>query len=202
MKEPRRIQGTRRRRTGGAMCAIAVLVSGCFAFHSDPGLEQREPAAPPHYEIGADDTLDIIVWREEKVSGPVQVRPDGMITIPLLGDVPAAGQTPEQLAENLRQGLARYIDSPNVVVRVTTMGSRRFFVIGNVPKPGMFDMRPNQTFLQALAMAGGFTDFAKRGSVRIVRKGGGTPVEPDYDAISRGTAPDIRIEPNDTIIVP
>jgi polysaccharide biosynthesis/export protein len=202
MKEPRRREGSRRRRMGGAMCAMAVVASGCFASRRDPGLEQREAAAPAHYEIGADDTLDIVVWREEKVSGPVQVRPDGMITIPLLGDVLAAGQTPEQLAENLRQGLARYIDSPNVVVRVVTMGSRRFFVIGNVPKPGMYDMRPNQTFLQAVAMAGGFTDFAKRGSVRIVRNGGGAPVEPDYDAISRGEAPDILLEPNDTIIVP
>lgn len=203
MKEPRRIQGSRRRRMGGAICALALLVSGCFKSHSTlPGLEQRDPAAPTQYQIGADDSLDIIVWREEKVSGPVQVRPDGMITVPLLGDVPAAGLTPEQLADNLRQGLARYIDGPNVVVRVTAMGSRRFFVIGNVPKPGMYDMRPNQTFLQAIAMAGGFNDFAKRGSVRIVRKGGGVAVEPDYDAITKGIEPDVRLEPNDTIIVP
>jgi polysaccharide export outer membrane protein len=155
------------------------------------------------YVIGAGDTLDIIVWGEDKVSGRVEVRPDGMITVPLIGDIAAAGLTPEQLAESLRQGLTRYIDSPNVVVRVGIMGSRRFFVIGNVRTPGMFDMRPEQTFLQAIAVAGGFTDFANRNGVRIVRKGGGgPPVEPNYDAITRGEVPDVRIEPNDTIIVP
>ena len=203
MEEPRRTRGSRQRRMGGAICALTLLMSGCAASQPASSLEQRDAATPERYEIGADDTLDVIVWREEKVSGPVQVRPDGMITVPLLGDVAAAGHTPEQLAEDLRQGLARYIDNPNVVIRVTTMGSRRFFVIGNVRTPGMYEMRPNQTYLQALAVAGGFTEFAKRGSVRILRKmGGGTPLEPNYDAITRGEVPDVRLEPNDTIIVP
>lgn len=202
MEKPRR-SGSRRRRLGGAICAMATLVGGCASHPISPELTNRDPATPIQYMIGAGDTLDIIVWREDKISGPVQVRPDGVITVSLLGDVAAAGLTPEQLAESLRQGLARYIDRPNVVVRVAVMGSRRFFVIGKVAKPGMYDMGPEQTFLQAIATAGGFTDFANRSGVRIVRRGGGgTPVEPDYEAITRGEVPDVRIEPNDTIIVP
>ena len=182
---------------------MVLLLGGCAHHAVSPELAKRDPTTPTQYVIGAGDTLDIIVWNEEKVSGKVDVRPDGMITVALIGDSVAAGLTPEQLADSVRQGLARYIDNPNVVVRVAVMGSRRFFVIGKVAKPGMYDMSPEQTFLQAIATAGGFTDFANRSGVRIVRRGGGgTPVEPDYDAITRGEVPDVRIEPHDTIIVP
>jgi polysaccharide export outer membrane protein len=156
--------------------------------------------APKAYRIALGDTLDVIVWREDKISGPVQVRPDGMITVPLAGELKAAGLTPEELAKAVREALARFIDDPNVVVRVAAMGNRRFFV-GNVRTPGMYELRPDQTFLQALAIAGGFTEFAARTHVRIVRIGA-PPLEPDYDAIVKGKAQDLPLEPNDTIVVP
>jgi polysaccharide export outer membrane protein len=160
-------------------------------------------SSPAPYQIGAHDTLDIIVWGEDRVSGPVQVRPDGMITVALVGDVPAAGMTPEALSESIRTGLSRFIDSPNVVVRVAATGSRRYFIIGNVRAPGAYDLRADQTFLQALSVAGGFTDFASRGAVRIIRQSGGPlPDRIDYNAVVSGDAPDIRLEPNDTIVVP
>ena len=160
------------------------------------------PSSAP-YQIGANDTLEIIVWREDKISGPVQVRPDGMITVALIGDVPAAGMTPQALSESIRTGLSRFIDSPNVVVRVAATGSRKYFIVGNVKLPGAYDLRADQTFLQALSVAGGFTDFASRGSVRIIRQTGGPlPDRINYNAVVAGDAPDIRIEPNDTIVVP
>ena len=182
---------------GGAMCAALLLVAGCTPTRHVP---TAVPDAPKAYRIAPGDTLEVIVWREDKLSGPVQVRPDGMITVPLAGELKAAGLTPEELAQATRDGLARYVDDPNVVVRVA-MGSRRFFVVGNVRAPGMYELRPEQTFLQALAVAGGFTEFAARGRVRIVRVGA-PPVEPDYDAIVQGAAQDVSLEPNDTIVVP
>lgn len=180
---------------GGAMCALTLLL-GCAAKAPIP--VESAPSGP--YQIGTGDTLEIIVWHETQLSGPAQVRPDGMITVPLIGDIAAAGSTPEKLADDIRQGLVRYVDSPNVSVKVVAMG-RRFFIIGNVRAPGSYELRPQQTFLQALAVAGGFTEFASRGSVRVIRQGK-PPLEPDYKAIVGGTMPDIPLEPNDTIVVP
>lgn len=196
MRQPRRT--VRRRRMGGAICAALLFFMGCAATRPLP---TPVADAPKAYRIAPGDTLDVIVWREDKISGPVQVRPDGMITVPLAGDLQAAGLTPEEVAKTVREALARFIDDPNVVVRVTAMNSRRFFVVGNVRTPGMYELRPDQTFLQALAVAGGFTEFAARSRVRIVRNGA-SPLELDYDAIVKGEAQDMPLEPNDTIVVP
>ena len=179
------------------MWGLMLLVGACAA-------NQPTAPPPPHevtpYKIAAGDTLDIVVWREETLSGPALVRSDGMITVPLLGDVTAAGLTPETLSQNIKEGLAHFVDDPNVVVRVAATGNQ-FFVVGNVRTPGAYPLRPDQTFLQALAVAGGFSDFADRGDTRIIRQDG-TRVNPDYDAIVRGTVPDVRLNPNDTIVVP
>jgi len=182
---------------GGAICILSML-AGCATTSVTVAPEVPMPGP---YQIAAGDTLEILVWREENVSGKVDVRPDGMITLPLAGDVRAAGMTPEDLGKTLHDRLSQFIDNPNVVVRVVTMGSRRYFVVGNVRSPGMFDLRADLTFLQAMAVAGGFTDFAARGKVRIIRVSA-PPVMADYDAIVKGIAPDIRLEPNDTIVVP
>ena len=200
MEEPRR-NGSRRRGMGGAICVTLLVLVGCAAQQPVVRPDPPPPAAP--YQIGAGDTLEVIVWKEDKISGPVQVRPDGKITMALIGDVPAAGTTPEALAESIGTGLSRFIDSPNVAVRVVATGSRKFFVIGNVKTPGTYDLRADQTFLQALSVAGGFTEFANRGAVRIIRQAGGAPSAlVNYDAVVRGDVPDIRLEPNDTIVVP
>lgn len=185
------------KRIGGAMCLLVAL-AGCTAVASAP----PPPQSPAEYRIGPGDVLEILVWREESVSGPVTVRPDGKISVALVGDVQAAGLTPEELSADLHARLLKFIDNPNVVVRVNS-SALRFFVIGNVRSPGTYDLRANQTLLQALAVAGGFTEFANRGGVRILRQNsGGAPIRVDYDAIVRGDAPDIRLEPNDTLVVP
>ena len=183
---------------GGAVCSLLLIGAGCA---TPKPIAPPEAPVPSPYQIAAGDTLEIMVWREEQVSGKVDVRPDGMITLPLAGDVHAAALTPEELGKTLHDRLSQFIDNPNVVVRVLTMGSRRYFVVGSVRSPGMFDLRADLTFLQAMAVSGGFTDFADRGKVRIIRVSA-PPVMADYDAIVKGTAPDILLEPNNTIVVP
>lgn len=198
MEQPRRRRRRRWTVMGGAMCALALLGVGC-ATSQAPRLPDI-PATNP-YEILPGDQLEIIVWKEPQLSGPVQVRPDGKITLALLGDVKAAGLTPEQLSETLRQGLVKYIDSPNVVVRLNA-SSRRFFITGNVRAPGTYELRPNQTLVQAIAVAGGFGDFADRDDIRVIRSGVPAPLLINYDAIVSGREPDLRLQPDDTIVVP
>jgi len=198
MEQPRRSAGRRWRVMGGAMCTIVLLGFGCTTTRAP-----RAPEIPANnpYEILPGDQLELIVWKEPQLSGPTQVRPDGKITVPLLGDVQAAGLTPEQLSENIRQQLVRYIDSPNVVVRLNT-SSRRFFISGMVRAPGTYELRPNQTLLQAIAVAGGFTDFADRNDIRVIRAGVPAPLRPNYDAIVTGEEPDLPLRADDTIVVP
>lgn len=198
MEEPHRMTGGRWWVMGGAMCAVMILAVGCT-----PTRTPRPPEIPAGnpYEILPGDQLEIIVWKEPQLSGPTQVRPDGKITLALLGDVQAAGLTPEQLSENIRQQLVRYIDSPNVVVRLNT-SSRRFFISGMVRAPGTYELRPNQTLLQAIAVAGGFTDFADRNDIRIIRASVPAPLRPNYDAIVAGEEPDVALRADDTIVVP
>lgn len=180
------------------MCALVLALGACGSSKPVPP-PQAVPPSP--YRIAAGDTLDIVVWGEDKVSGTAQVRPDGMISVALVGDLPAAGLTPEELANKIRDALARYIDKPNVVVRVAATGSRHFFVMGNVRAPGMYDLRAGQTLIQALAVAGGFTDFASQSHVKIIRAGA-APMEINYKAVVAGDVPDLLLESNDTIVVP
>ena len=184
--------------TWGVMCALMLAVGACAASKPAPA---PPPAPPSPYRIAAGDTLDVVVWGEEKVSGTAQVRPDGMISVALVGDLPAAGLTPEEMADRIRKALTRFIDNPNVVVRVAATGSRHFFVMGNVRAPGMYDLRAGQTLIQALAVAGGFTDFAKESRIKVIRAGQ-APMEIDDNAVVRGDVPDVVLELNDTIVVP
>jgi polysaccharide export outer membrane protein len=181
---------------------LGGLVLGIGCSSARPRATMPAELGPRPYIVGTGDTLEVIVWGEDKLSGPVQVRPDGMITIALVGDVAAAGRSADELAAELQSRLTQYVSSPNVVVRVQATGSRRFFVIGNVRAPGAYDMTADQTFLQALAKAGGLNEFADADDVRIIRRSGASPVLPDYDAITRGDVPDVVLEPDDTIVVP
>src|SRR4030095_787676 len=114
--------GEPRARIRTVMCALVLTLAGCAP--ARPVAEPQVQAVA--YRIAPGDTLDIVVWGEDKVSGPVQVRPDGMVSVALVGDLQAAGKTPEELADHTGQALARYIDNPNVVVRVAAAGRRAF----------------------------------------------------------------------------
>ncbi len=167
----------------------------------------RKPAtADPNYVIGAQDVLDVSVWKEPEVSRVVPVRPDGKISLPLLNDVQAAGLTPAQLAQEITTGLKKYVTSPQVTVIVTTINSQRVYILGEVIRPGAFPMLPGMTVLQALSSAGGFTQFAKTKSIFIRRMENGKEAKYqfNYKDVISGKRPeeDIPLRAGDTIVVP
>jgi polysaccharide biosynthesis/export protein len=167
---------------------------------------QKAATQDPNYIIGAQDVLDISVWKEPEVSRVVPVRPDGKISLPLLNDVQAAGLTPSLLAAQITVSLKKYVTSPQVTVIVTTINSQRIYIIGEVTRPGAFPMLPGMNVLQALSSAGGFTQFAKTKSIYVLRMENGKqqkyPV--NYKEVVSGKHPeqDILLKAGDTIVVP
>jgi polysaccharide export outer membrane protein len=167
----------------------------------------KKPATTdPNYVIGAQDVLDINVWKEPDVSRVVPVRPDGKISLPLLNDVQAAGLTPAQLAAQVTESLKKYVTSPQVTVIVTTINSQRVYILGEVTRPGAFPLIPGMSVLQALSSAGGFTQFAKVKSifVRRVENGKESKYPFNYREVISGKKPeqDILLKAGDTIVVP
>lgn len=160
----------------------------------------------PNYIIGAQDVLDISVWKEPEVSRVVPVRPDGKISLPLLNDVQAAGLTPSQLAAQITVSLKKYVTSPQVTVIVTTINSQRIYIIGEVTRPGAFPMLPGMNVLQGLSSAGGFTQFAKTKGIYVLRMEGGKQQKysVNYKDVVSGKHPeqDIVLKAGDTIVVP
>jgi len=161
--------------------------------------------AESDYVIGADDTLHISVWKEPDLSETLPVRPDGKISMPLLGDVSAAGMTPTALGDSITVKLKKFIADPRVTVVVTAMNSRRVFVSGEVTHPGAMPLLPHMTVLQALASAG-FTQFAKLKDVYLLRTVNGTQTKIpfNYKDVVKGRHPEqnIALQPGDTVVVP
>jgi polysaccharide biosynthesis/export protein len=167
----------------------------------------KKPATTdPNYVIGDQDVLDVSVWKEPEVSRVVPVRPDGKISLPLLNDVQAAGMTPAQLAAEITESLKKYVTTPQVTVIVTTINSQRFYILGEVTRPGAFPMLPGTTVMQALSSAGGFTAFAKTKNIYVLRTENGKKVKYPFNykqAISgKNSDQDIPLKPGDTIVVP
>jgi len=158
------------------------------------------------YKIGPQDVLRIDVWKEPDISRTVPVRPDGKISLPLLNDVQAAGLTAMELAGVLRDGLTKYITSPQVTVTVTEINSRRVYCNGEVLKPGALLLLPNMTALQAISSCGGFTQFAKLKGIYILRMENGKQKQYpfNYKDVIKGKKPEdnILLQPGDVIVVP
>jgi len=158
------------------------------------------------YRIGPEDVLQVSVWKNEALSRTVPVRPDGMISLPLLNDVQAAGLTPMELRDALVKKLVEYSPSPEVSVIVAEVHSFKVSVVGAVERPGRYDTRTWVTVLDALAMAGGFTDFADRSRVVVLRpEGGATKRIPfDYTRLDRekDAQPNFHLFPGDIVVVP
>lgn len=167
---------------------------------------KQSAATGPSYTIGAQDVLDISVWKEPEVSRLVPVRPDGKISLPLLNDVQAAGLTPAALAAQITESLKKYLTNPQVTVIVTTINSQRVYISGEVVRPGAFPMLPGMTVMQALTSAGGFTPFAKIKSIYVLRDDHGKKVrfQFNYKAVVNGknADQDIELKAGDTIVVP
>jgi len=121
------------------------------------------------YVIGADDVLDVSVWKEQELTRTLQVRPDGKISMPLLGDVQAAGLIPGQLAQSVSEKLKKYLTAPQVTVILTQINSQRVYVIGEVTRPGAYPVLPGMTILQAISSAGGLTQFANAKKIFLMR---------------------------------
>lgn len=159
-----------------------------------------------HYIIGSEDTLQITVWKEPTLSGTVPVRPDGRISLVLLGDLQAAGMTPMQLSADITQRLKKYIQDPSVSVVVLAVNSQRIFIIGEVGHVGAIAMTAGMTPLQAIAAAGGLSPFANSKHIYILRGTGTTKRQKipfNYKQALKGeNKQDVSLEPGDTIVVP
>lgn len=155
------------------------------------------------YTIGPADVLQIVVWKEAELTRDVTVRFDGMITVPLLGELKAAGETPVQLAASVAKGFEKYVQGPRVTVGILQANSARFYVIGQVGRSGEFPLSGRTTVLQALALAGGFKDFAKTDAIVIVRRDQ-TILPVNYKRITDGKdlSQNVVLGPGDTVIVP
>jgi polysaccharide biosynthesis/export protein len=159
------------------------------------------------YVIGPDDVLMISVWKNETLSRTLPVRPDGKISMPLLHDVQAAGLTPMQLRDRLASSLAEFMPNPEVAVSVTEVRSYRVSVLGEVQRPGLLQLRSNTTILEALAMAGGFRDFASPSKIMIFRqdaKGNTEKLRFNYNrAVSNASEQEnLLLKSGDVIVVP
>lgn len=173
---------------------------------ANPG--SRLPAHSDNsYVIGADDVLAINVWKEPEVSRSVPVRSDGKISLPLVGEVMASGETPLQLERDITTRLASYISEPEVTVIVQDSKSQKINILGMVVRPGSYMLTASTTVLDAIAMAGGFKDFAKQKQVYVLRANAdGTEKRMpfNYKDVIKGKNPEqnIRLLPRDTVVVP
>jgi polysaccharide biosynthesis/export protein len=162
---------------------------------------------PAAYVIGIGDALDINVWKEGELSKNVMVRPDGMISLPLVGEIKASGLTPVQLKDQLTTALSKVLSDPQVTVIVVSVNSLSFNIVGNVLKPGYYPLIHPITVLDAIALSGGFKDFAKEKKIYILRTGPNGKQEKlyfNYKQVIRGQrmAQNIMLQPRDTLVVP
>jgi polysaccharide biosynthesis/export protein len=219
-------------RDKGSVCTTAMFGVAIFLFAST-GLTAQAgsgtpapPAASPaasqptqnveatatmahddSFVIGNDDVLAINVWKEPDVSRSIPVRSDGKISLPLVGEVQATGRTPLKLEQEIAARLKNYIAEPEVTVIVQQINSQKFNILGMVGRPGSYPISNSATVLDAIALAGGFRDFAKQKSIYILRQnadGGQTRLPFNYKEVVKGqnAAQNIKLQPRDTIVVP
>lgn len=164
----------------------------------------------PDYIIGPEDILEITVWKNADLSKQVQVRPDGRISLPLLGDISAVAKTPVQLTDEISAGLRMYMENPTVSIMIKEVNSYQIYVLGEVNKPGKYPLKSKTTLLQGITVAGGFTAMAARNKIVIFRfsndRGGEslTKLRASYDdiVVRDGSSQNMELKPGDQIVVP
>jgi polysaccharide biosynthesis/export protein len=163
-----------------------------------------DPSDPNRYVIGAEDSLQVTVWKEPTLSGTIPVRPDGMISLVLVGDLRAAGLTPMALSADISQKLKKYIQDPVVTVVVLGVNSQRIFTVGELNKVGPIMLTPGMTPLQAIVSAGGLTQFANSKHIYILRTVAGKQqkIPFNYKQALKGDNQNVSLIPGDTIVVP
>jgi len=156
--------------------------------------------------IGTDDVLGIVFWREKDLSGDVVVRPDGMISLPLLDEISATGLTPAELRAKVMAEADKLVEDANVTVIVKQINSRKAFITGNVAKPGSYQLTGPMTVVHLIALAGGLLEFADGEKIRIMRTENGAPVSLPFNykrlAEGKNLKQNIELKPGDTVIVP
>jgi polysaccharide biosynthesis/export protein len=174
--------------------------------HTQTGAAQTSPNTSGTYRIGTGDVIQLVVWKEPDLTRDLTVRIDGKVTVPLLGEVTAAGRSAADLAGAIAAGLKQFLSDPQVTVGIGQANGARFFVLGKVQRPGEFPLRGRTTLIQALAMAGGFKEFAKASEIVIVRWSdpGETFLHADYKKVESGldATQNIPLLPGDTVLVP
>jgi polysaccharide biosynthesis/export protein len=165
------------------------------------------PISPNEYIIGASDVLEVDVWKEKEISQELPVRPDGKISLPLIGEIQASGLTPLGLQDVITEKLKTYIESPQVTVIVKSPLSHEFNIIGEVMKPGSYPLQQSMTVLDSIAAAGGFQTFAKKTKIYVLRPmPGGIQVRIPFNykdvIMGRNLSQNIPLKPGDTIVVP
>jgi len=193
--------------------AVATEIAATGAQNTSPAAPKTPAAASTSYAgpmdanryvIGPEDSLQITVWKEPTLSGTIPVRPDGMISLVLLGDIPAAGMTPTALSTDISQRLKKYIQDPVVTVVVLGVNSQRIFLVGEVGKVGPVVMTPGMTPLQAIVTGGGLTQFANSKRIYILRTTAGKQqkIPFNYKQALKGENAGVSLLPGDTIVVP
>lgn len=185
---------------------VALASTSAYVAASGPTEARPAAALPPDYRIGPEDVLEIDVWNKAELSRKVPVRPDGQISLPLVNDIQASGLTPMELRSRLLARLSEYMAAPEVSVIVTDVRSFKISVLGEVSKPGRFELKASIRLVDALALAGGLTDYASRGNVLVLRSRGQdlTTHRFDYDKL-RSADPRVVgffLEPDDVVLVP
>jgi len=197
----------------GVFCCFLLVFPSSLPFNFGAHSVFAEEAPPKEangYIIGPGDIVEILVWKEPDISRTVHVRPDGRISLPLVDDVRAAGNTTVQLKTAITKALGSFIDNPAVYVMLQENRSKKVYVVGAVAAPGEYLLEKPTTVLQAIAMAGGFGEWAKKDDIVILRKDlgkdpeGQSRIEFDYERVVSGkdVAQNIRLRADDVIIVP
>ncbi len=194
----------------GRLCTIAfmsVAMAGCAAT-----IQEREYEAPGGFLLGPEDLLEITVWKNADLSRITPIRPDGLISMPIIGDVQASGLTADGLAHRISERLKQFVaGNPAVSVSVKELNSYSVYVLGEVTKPGKYQAKSYITLLQAISMGGGFTEYAKKNKLQVVRnrlngdnKIHETRIPIRYDDLlaGQGEPGNMILLSGDTVIVP
>ena len=205
-------------RTSVALSIVtAAGIASVLAGATSTAAQGRPPAAtvvaaaegtplPADFVIGPEDVIGVLFWREQEMSGDVSVRPDGMITLPMVGDMRAAGLRPERLKSEIEKATAKFFTGPNVTVVVREIKSRQVFITGEVKTPGAYPLIGPRTVMQLIALAGGLTEYADANAITIMRTENGrqSSLKFQYKDIARGKnlAQNIQLQPGDTVVVP
>jgi len=192
----------------GLLMCLTLVMAGCFASE----ISSKTYEAPTGFLLGPEDELEITVWGNKDLTRATVIRPDGLISMPIIGDVQAAGLTADALAQRIAERLKQYLaTNPSVSVSVKEIKSYSVYVLGEVQKPGKFQLKSYVTVLQAISMAGGFTDYAKKNKIQVVRvtENGDhkqqevhIPIRYDDVILGRGEPGNIVLHSGDTVVVP